>query len=178
MDKAAAIVAMGGYNTFCEILSFDKRALIVPRTRPRLEQYIRAIEAERLGLVRMLERLRRARARRADGDGALRNLSSQPRAFAKSSCPGLLDGLDRMQERLTSSRRAPVPTCRPPRRPNNRPDVVAARTSPDGSPSSSRAIRACPRPSSRRKSWRSKQRGASTRNLVAAPSDREAPFIR
>jgi predicted glycosyltransferase len=24
---------MGGYNTFCEILSFDKRALIVPRTR-------------------------------------------------------------------------------------------------------------------------------------------------
>ena len=45
---------MGGYNTFCEILSLDKRALIVPRTRPRLEQYIRAVEAERLGLVRVL----------------------------------------------------------------------------------------------------------------------------
>ena len=54
MDKAAAIVAMGGYNTFCEILSLDKRALIVPRTHPRLEQHIRAVEAERLGLVRML----------------------------------------------------------------------------------------------------------------------------
>jgi predicted glycosyltransferase len=49
MDKAAAVVAMGGYNTFCEILSFDKRALIVPRTKPRLEQHIRAVEAERLG---------------------------------------------------------------------------------------------------------------------------------
>ena len=54
MEKAAAVVAMGGYNTFCEILSLDKRALIVPRTRPRLEQFIRAVEAERLGLVRTL----------------------------------------------------------------------------------------------------------------------------
>ena len=33
---------MGGYNTYCEILSFDKPALIVPRMRPRLEQLIRA----------------------------------------------------------------------------------------------------------------------------------------
>ena len=32
--RAAGLVAMGGYNTFCEILSFDKRALIVPRTTP------------------------------------------------------------------------------------------------------------------------------------------------
>ena len=45
---------MGGYNTFCEILSFDKRALIVPRTAPRMEQYIRAARAQELGLVSML----------------------------------------------------------------------------------------------------------------------------
>ena len=32
MARAAGVVAMGGYNTFCEILSFDKPALIVPRT--------------------------------------------------------------------------------------------------------------------------------------------------
>ena len=31
---AKAVVAMGGYNTYCEILSFDKPALIVPRTVP------------------------------------------------------------------------------------------------------------------------------------------------
>jgi predicted glycosyltransferase len=37
MARARGIVAMGGYNTFCEILSFDKPALIVPRTTPRLE---------------------------------------------------------------------------------------------------------------------------------------------
>src|SRR3546814_4001448 len=50
MARCAAIVAMGGYNKFCEILSFDKRALIVPRTEPRLEQFIRAKRAEDLGL--------------------------------------------------------------------------------------------------------------------------------
>ena len=54
MARAAGVVAMGGYNTFCEILSFDKPALIVPRTAPRLEQYIRAQRAAELGLVSML----------------------------------------------------------------------------------------------------------------------------
>ena len=33
-ERAAAVVAMGGYNTFCEILSFGKPALLVPRTTP------------------------------------------------------------------------------------------------------------------------------------------------
>lgn len=54
MSRAAGVVAMGGYNTFCEILSFDKPALLVPRARPRLEQTIRAQRAAELGLVRML----------------------------------------------------------------------------------------------------------------------------
>ena len=45
---AQGVVCMGGYNTFCEVLSFDKRAVIVPRTVPRLEQYIRASRAEAL----------------------------------------------------------------------------------------------------------------------------------
>jgi len=46
---------MGGYNTFCEIISFDKPALIVPRTIPREEQLLRAQRASELGLVDMLE---------------------------------------------------------------------------------------------------------------------------
>src|SRR5277367_1960783 len=54
MARAKGVVAMGGYNTFCEILSFDKPALILPRTVPRLEQYIRARRAAELGLVAML----------------------------------------------------------------------------------------------------------------------------
>ncbi|WP_230532983.1 glycosyltransferase family protein [Microvirga roseola] len=98
MKKAEAVVAMGGYNTFCEILSFDKRSLIVPRTRPRLEQYIRAVEAERLGLASMLSDYKEPRTPERMAE-ALRRLSSQPRP-SEVVIPGLLDGLDRVQERL------------------------------------------------------------------------------
>ena len=54
MDRADGIVAMGGYNTFCEILSFNKRALLIPRSTPRMEQTLRAHRAASLGLVSML----------------------------------------------------------------------------------------------------------------------------
>lgn len=54
MAGASAIVSMGGYNTFCEILSFDKPALIVPRVRPREEQLIRARRGRELGFTDML----------------------------------------------------------------------------------------------------------------------------
>lgn len=54
MYNAIGIVAMGGYNTFCEILSFDKRALLVPRETPRLEQKIRADYAARFKLASVL----------------------------------------------------------------------------------------------------------------------------
>jgi predicted glycosyltransferase len=101
MQKAAAVVAMGGYNTFCEILSRDKRALIVPRTRPRLEQHIRALEAERLGLARMLGEDNGARdpVRMAE---ALRALPDQPRP-SEVTIPGLLDGLDVIRSRFAAA---------------------------------------------------------------------------
>lgn len=54
MDSAIAIVGMGGYNTFCEILSFDKPTLLVPRVIPRREQSIRAMRAEETGLLKVL----------------------------------------------------------------------------------------------------------------------------
>ena len=88
--RADGVVAMGGYNTFCEILSFDRRAILVPRTRPRLEQYIRAASAERLGLVRMLADDGRREARRMAA--ALRRLPQQKRP-SEAVLPGLLDGL-------------------------------------------------------------------------------------
>lgn len=54
ISKAQAIVTMGGYNSFCEILSFNKPALIFPRTKPRQEQLIRARKAAELGVVQLL----------------------------------------------------------------------------------------------------------------------------
>jgi len=38
MVDAAGLVTMGGYNTFCEILSFDRPAILLPRATPRAEQ--------------------------------------------------------------------------------------------------------------------------------------------
>ncbi len=51
---ADRIVSMGGYNSICEILAFQKRALIVPRVRPRQEQIIRCERLCALGLIDML----------------------------------------------------------------------------------------------------------------------------
>jgi predicted glycosyltransferase len=55
MERAVGIVAMAGYNTFCEILSLDKRAILIPRVKPRREQLLRARRAAEMGLVRMLD---------------------------------------------------------------------------------------------------------------------------
>ena len=88
--NAAGIVAMGGYNTFCEILSLDKKAIIVPRTKPRLEQYIRASRAQELGLVQMLV---------DDGSRPVEAMISALRALPQQRkpsevvVPGLLEGL-------------------------------------------------------------------------------------
>jgi predicted glycosyltransferase len=48
------VVAMGGYNTTCEILAAGARALIVPRVQPRREQLIRAQALAKRGAVDML----------------------------------------------------------------------------------------------------------------------------
>jgi predicted glycosyltransferase len=54
MNAADLIVAMGGYNTVCEILSLKRRAIIVPRLRPVEEQWIRAERMARMGLLTVI----------------------------------------------------------------------------------------------------------------------------
>jgi len=95
---AAGVVCMGGYNTFCEVLSFDKPAVIVPRTTPRLEQWIRASHAEELGLVRMLDETRDGLTPEAM-IRAIRTLPDQPRP-SQAMRAGLLDGLDYVTNRI------------------------------------------------------------------------------
>jgi predicted glycosyltransferase len=81
---------MGGYNTFCEVLSLDRRALIVPRTAPRLEQHIRASRAAELGLVSTLP---------DDGTRDPAVMAAALRALPRQNLPsevvvpGLLEGL-------------------------------------------------------------------------------------
>jgi len=113
--RAAGVVAMGGYNTFCEVLSLDKRALIIPRTAPRLEQYIRISRAAELGLVSMLADDGRYDA--AVMAAALRHLPRQNRP-SEIVVPGLLEGLDNVSRLVApwiesaSQDEVPVPLSR------------------------------------------------------------------
>ena len=108
MQRAAGVVAMGGYNTFCEILSFDKKAIIVPRTRPRLEQFIRARAARNIGLIEMLD-ADKGRDPHAMAT-ALRQLPQQG-VPSDVVVPGLLDGLGNVwrlvAKQLLNSHRGP-----------------------------------------------------------------------
>jgi predicted glycosyltransferase len=54
MASADVVVSMAGYNSICEILSLGRRAVVVPRVRPRREQLIRASALASRGLVRMI----------------------------------------------------------------------------------------------------------------------------
>ncbi len=109
MAESAGVIAMGGYNTFCEILSFDKRSIIVPRSHPRQEQVVRAREATRLGLARML--LPGETREPHTMAEAIRQLPNQKRP-SEALLPGMLDGLERVvalaHPHLTRTTRAPA----------------------------------------------------------------------
>jgi predicted glycosyltransferase len=110
MQRSAGVVAMGGYNTFCEILSFDKKAIIVPRTKPRLEQFIRARAARNVGLIEMLD-AEHGRDPHAMAT-ALRQLPQQSLP-SDVVVPGLLDGLPNVwrlvSKQLAHPHRGPAP---------------------------------------------------------------------
>jgi len=94
---ATAIVGMGGYNTFCEILSFDKPTLMVPRIVPRREQAIRAARAEDSGLLKVLPI-----DNYPDTSLMTRALADLPRSPSPSaaSVDNLLGGLDVISDRV------------------------------------------------------------------------------
>ena len=96
MADCKAVISMGGYNTFCEILSFDKRAILVPRRVPRCEQTIRAQAAQNLGLARWVPEPNENETPDIDLMArALRDAPSQPLPSARAQ-PGLLDGLTKL----------------------------------------------------------------------------------
>ncbi len=102
MAKAAGVVAMGGYNTFCEILTHDRPALLVPRLMPRAEQSIRARRGELMGLCHTLidpEELSGGARDPAFMADALRILPRSPRPSAALS-PGALAGLATICDRI------------------------------------------------------------------------------
>ncbi|WP_420100491.1 glycosyltransferase family protein [Bosea sp. (in: a-proteobacteria)] len=110
MNRAHCVVAMGGYNTFCEVLSFDKPALIVPRMRPRREQAIRAGRADELGLVQMLpDPVQTGEGERdpAVMAAALHALPKRPPP-SQAFVPSLLDGLPALSRALAGDLATPI----------------------------------------------------------------------
>jgi predicted glycosyltransferase len=53
--KADVVVSMAGYNTVCELLSFGRNAILVPRAEPVQEQLIRARLLSAAGLFDVVE---------------------------------------------------------------------------------------------------------------------------
>lgn len=53
--RSEFVIGMCGYNTFCEVLTFDKHAVYVPRSVPRLEQRIRAYRSASMGWSSVIE---------------------------------------------------------------------------------------------------------------------------
>ncbi|MBX3279756.1 MAG: glycosyltransferase [Acidobacteria bacterium] len=98
MSASDLVVAMGGYNTICEILSLEKAAVIVPRCRPTEEQWMRAERMSRLGLIRAIhpDKLTPALLMSAVRDGLVQQSARCVRPHID------LDGLPRVAARVSS----------------------------------------------------------------------------
>ncbi len=99
MASSVGVIAMGGYNTFCEILALDKPAVLVPRTQPRKEQWLRVSRAQKLGLCQMLEYQPMVPA--ALMAEALHQLPTNPRPTA-SGLNGFMSGLETIGQCMES----------------------------------------------------------------------------
>lgn len=81
INASDLVISMGGYNTICEILSLRKRAIVVPRVRPRVEQLIRAKRMSERGLLEYIhpERLHPESLKKKIKDHLLKREPFEPR---------------------------------------------------------------------------------------------------
>lgn len=105
MNAADLVVSMAGYNTICELLTLQKRALLIPRDKMRAEQRIRAMCLAERGLANLL-----LPSKLTPGhlfEAVQRALNNPPPAYLE------LNGLQRISqtivELLNISSRAPLP---------------------------------------------------------------------
>ncbi|MBD2091513.1 glycosyltransferase [Microcoleus sp. FACHB-1515] len=99
LAQADWVVSMGGYNTTCEILSFEKRSLVVPRVKPRQEQIIRA---ERLQQMNIVDLLHPDQIHPAALTGWMAQSKSAPRVRDRLDLNGLTRIAERIEKVLTT----------------------------------------------------------------------------
>jgi len=92
--EADVVVSMAGYNTVCELLSFARRAILVPRAEPVMEQLIRARLLAAQGLFDLVEPEELSPKILID-----KVLASFKPAPVSAASPDL-DGLPRIRERV------------------------------------------------------------------------------
>jgi predicted glycosyltransferase len=101
LAAADVAVAMGGYNTMCELLALAVPAVVIPRTTPRVEQLIRAARFAELGAIEVLhpDRLSGATLQRA-----MTRRAAVPRSQIRAaiSAGADLHGLDTAADLLTT----------------------------------------------------------------------------
>lgn len=101
IERADHIVTMGGYNSVCEILAAGKHPLVVPRIKPRREQWIRAKRLRDAGIVDAIhpDELHA---------GLLSKWLASPHATQQSGPDGIdLDGMTRIPELVHALAAAP-----------------------------------------------------------------------
>jgi len=55
INAADLVITMAGYNSLCEVVSLERKALVVPRLGPRAEQRMRAELFQQKGLIDVLD---------------------------------------------------------------------------------------------------------------------------
>ena len=55
LERASAVVMMAGYNSVCEAMAWQKKALVIPRSGPSSEQRIRSELFAQRRLIHMLD---------------------------------------------------------------------------------------------------------------------------
>jgi predicted glycosyltransferase len=92
--EADIVVSMAGYNTICELLSFGRRAILVPRAEPVQEQLIRARLLAAQGIFDIVE------PQNLTPEILIGKVMAALKPVAVAPMPFELDGLPRIRERM------------------------------------------------------------------------------
>jgi predicted glycosyltransferase len=94
--EADVVVSMAGYNTVCEMLSFARRAILVPRAEPVMEQVIRARLLAAQGLFDVVEQ------QDLNPETLIGKVLASFKPSPITANPLNLDGLPRIRERVSA----------------------------------------------------------------------------
>jgi predicted glycosyltransferase len=94
--EADIVVSMAGYNTVCELLSFGRRAILVPRAEPVREQLIRARLLAARGIFDIVE------PQHLSPEVLIGKVLAALKPVAVARMPFELDGLPRIRERMNA----------------------------------------------------------------------------